>query len=504
MSSTLSPPHDIPGYINNASVTPTFIINFLPNEILAIILEFTISAGTSVVDVSQPPWTLSHVCRQWRDISLSAGVLWSNITMDISECSSSPFTGQMQILEMFLSRSHNRGLYVRIGGDSDSDISEFALWRILQRSSRICHLEVNLHLDDFVLFNHLEHPFPSLKNLVVEHTSSPGHGIPHVAFGQFLKLAPQLRKVVFGDGFGSDAHLIVNRRLPAAQLVDIEIHGNTDPCEPCLSILKSCPQLRNLCLPRATSDCEKKTFPAPLRHDYLTSLTILCDFTIPTEDDVSSVFDFITLPSLSSLTFKSNWTSNVLAFVGALAPFTIQSFITRSSCTIRHLRIDSTITNMDLSYGFLFIVPSLEIFEYRPSDPMGLPTPFFESLGEHFVQRLYYDSDDETTPVLLPNLKTLIMEDCHGFFEDSFFPFMIESRYRFRKTAKVANLEKVSFMVEDDLVADGMEALDACMCRGLDVWIGKRIWEDEKLGIVAKDLNKSMLHSIVQIVPSLE
>ncbi|EIM82406.1 uncharacterized protein STEHIDRAFT_124540 [Stereum hirsutum FP-91666 SS1] len=280
-----------------------------------------------------------------------------------------------------------------------------------------------------------------------------------------------------------------------------------DPTESCLSILKSCPQLRSLCLPRVTSDCEKSMFPDPVRHDNLTSLTIRCDWTVPgedeDEDDTSSIFDFIALPSLSSLIFKSDWSMNLLSFVGALAPPVIQSFIARSSCTIRHLRIDSTVTLFEYFCDFLAVVPLLEVLEYRPSDPMRLPTPFMDSLGDSFMHMLHYDPDEDNTRILLPQLKTLIMEDCHNFGKDSFFPFMVESRYGLRDGSEVANLEKVSFIVEDDLGPDGMDALTSLMIRGLDVRLKRRLWENEKEGIEAINPAKSLIHSIVQVLPSL-
>lgn len=489
------------------------LINRLPCELLETILAIvSLSPEASIVDVTKPPWTLSYVCSGWRALLLNAGILWSDIDIDISDCSPSPFSGEMRLLETFLSRSQNHWLSVSISGDLS--ISEFALWRILHHSARFRTLEIELRPTHLTLFNSLQHPFSDLRNFTVRDTTQTDDEVTIELFGNFLKEAPQLRKVVLGDGFGECAYSIVTHCLPAAQLVDIELDDLLDPDDLFRFILEACPLLRTLSVPRATLDGERDVYPAPIRHENLTSLIIRCDWSVPREDDVTTVgiFDLVTLPSLWTLTFKSKWPSHILKFIGALSPSTIQSFIDRSSCTISHLRIDSMSTEFYSFIDICAVIPSLEVLEYRPSDPMGLPNTIFDSLGDDFMYHLAYDPNDET--ILLPNLKTLILEDCHGFGEDAYFPDMVESRYYLSYESKkgskvptpprVAKLEKVSFMIDDDLGPYGMESLEEMMSHGLDVWVGKRIWEDEKAGIEAKNPNKSELHSIVQVLPRTE
>ncbi|PBK90144.1 hypothetical protein ARMGADRAFT_969384, partial [Armillaria gallica] len=56
-------------------------IRRLPSDILRAHSKSNSASGPEVLDFSQGPWKLSHVCGAWRDIVLSYPQLWSRIVL---------------------------------------------------------------------------------------------------------------------------------------------------------------------------------------------------------------------------------------------------------------------------------------------------------------------------------------------------------------------------------------------------------------------------------------
>ncbi|KAJ7280997.1 hypothetical protein C8J57DRAFT_107871 [Mycena rebaudengoi] len=57
------------------------IMDRLPNELLSVIFTFAVEHCHDLSDLTISPTTLSHICRRWRQISLSTGALWTNIVL---------------------------------------------------------------------------------------------------------------------------------------------------------------------------------------------------------------------------------------------------------------------------------------------------------------------------------------------------------------------------------------------------------------------------------------
>ena len=89
----------------------------LPTEIKSIIFVHSLPPIKSVLDIKSPskseaPLNISHVCKQWRDISISTPTLWTRICLHLRARQSNSnwaLTG----VRTFIERSGNCGLFIR-------------------------------------------------------------------------------------------------------------------------------------------------------------------------------------------------------------------------------------------------------------------------------------------------------------------------------------------------------------------------------------------------------
>src|SRR5688572_27832679 len=56
----------------------------IATELLSIIFRFCI-AGPILIppNISEPPWTLTHVCSRWRNVAVDIPELWSRLHFDL-------------------------------------------------------------------------------------------------------------------------------------------------------------------------------------------------------------------------------------------------------------------------------------------------------------------------------------------------------------------------------------------------------------------------------------
>ncbi|PBK84180.1 hypothetical protein ARMGADRAFT_897714, partial [Armillaria gallica] len=71
-------------------------IRRLPDDILTVIFEHCVRNPTKLLDswhtydydslvTDDAPWTLSHVCRQWRAVALNTARLWSCVNLTLGD-----------------------------------------------------------------------------------------------------------------------------------------------------------------------------------------------------------------------------------------------------------------------------------------------------------------------------------------------------------------------------------------------------------------------------------
>ncbi|KAH8111947.1 hypothetical protein DFH11DRAFT_1546236 [Phellopilus nigrolimitatus] len=224
----------------------------LPDDILALVFE-SFCIGTC----PREPLVLSHVCRRFRKIALKLPRIWSTISLTSKR---SP-----ELLECFLSRSKNVGLYLKISPGSpehlltlitneslssrwqtfDFDITKFNL----QKKAKIVEFfdqtfslleSVSLYYDYHLVesYEKLPNPdlswrMPKLRNLSLYNIipSSPSENLDHARLLDFLKLSPNLKCLTLRFAhfsFGTPSTTLSNTNvavLPNLQSFSLEVFG---------------------------------------------------------------------------------------------------------------------------------------------------------------------------------------------------------------------------------------------------------------------------------------
>lgn len=470
-------------------------IQSVPPEVLARIFVFCAPATSRshpreggrlrcVSDIKQTPWTFGYVCSRWRTISLSATELWTHIYVDISTLVQKGEESAKSLLETYLSRSGSRLLSVHITFDEEMPRTiESALTILLSSSVRWRRLSILLPESALHFFHSITHNFPNLQQFDLQLLDDMEENeITAEEFGSFLDNAPQLQTVSIGDGFNDYLPLFVQMPiLPWSQLLDFEIYENADPFNSARYILEACPQVQHMHLPTGSSyECAG----APVVHRHLRSLSLKCRAGQILPPDLFDLLDLLTLPALEVLTLESNGFGSDLNFDNTEHPSALESLITRSSCLRLRLRVESAfISDVTSFLLFLEMTPSLQSLEFRPSTPYTMASHPDGFIIDDFVDRMRYIPQADQL-CLLPNLRTLLLEDAHYFEDDDAFASMVESRWRLPgqgHSQAVVRIEEVSLVLDREMDAAALKRLKEMREEGLDVRVWTRMSMDAKV-----------------------
>ncbi|KAJ7265346.1 hypothetical protein B0H12DRAFT_1261793 [Mycena haematopus] len=253
----------------------------LPNEIISEIFTHVpppYPSGAPLLGLL-PPTSLTHICRQWREIALSLPSLWRAINPSLDICPDH----RPHIFDLWLKRSRSCPLSIEFDGcdgTADEDLPKI-LASIAAHHTRLEHLELSLFAEDLPF---IEDGMPLLRRFhLYVHDE---HGITPASFCE----VPLLRSVTLN----STTALWVT--LPWAQLTCLAL--NKISMHDCVPILQQIPNL------------------------------IHCELALCSSPDHGSV---ITLPSLESLVLKA-WPQ----LVAGPFPGYLEYFITPA---IRRLRV---------------------------------------------------------------------------------------------------------------------------------------------------------------------
>lgn len=92
----------------------------IPDDILLAIFQWSSSSdshGLDSMSSSRAPWTLSHVCRRWRNLSISSPRLWTNININSRDLKTSTRHERDRMsfkLDLHVRRSAECDLFVRV------------------------------------------------------------------------------------------------------------------------------------------------------------------------------------------------------------------------------------------------------------------------------------------------------------------------------------------------------------------------------------------------------
>ncbi|KAK7052165.1 F-box domain-containing protein [Favolaschia claudopus] len=253
------------------------------------------------------PTTLTHICRQWREIALTTPALWRAIDLR-------GFTGELASLApQWLERSGCLPLSIRAAESELDYYDDFPSISGILIPHRARWEQLDLNLDRPEHLEVLDGPLPLLRTLSVylgDRLENP----------LLLQTVPLLRTVVLDD-YGQPSLI-----LPWAQLTSLTLRC-IYPAE-CVSILRQTQNLVN---------CDVKIWAAQLPTGRLADLTLSRLETLVFERNSDGVWsDFTQLliaPALRSLKIRED-------LLGQPDPIaSLNSFVLKSGCTLNELRI---------------------------------------------------------------------------------------------------------------------------------------------------------------------
>ncbi|KAJ7849336.1 hypothetical protein B0H13DRAFT_2088735 [Mycena leptocephala] len=337
--------------------TPVLTICYLPNELLAAVV---VAGQEEPVADSQPrafnpEWTLSHVCRRFRDLIVGSPTLWTIIYADFET------EGSMKIFRLYLERSGACNVSATLRGsrrlldeyDLPAERSRFS--QIVPYVNRIWRLRVVLSTEwgREVLACFRDATAPNLQHLEIINYP-PGFNDDRSTVEMFSSGAPRL-KFLKMDGM----KLLVPPAIQwAASLTHVELLGgqradNLDSHSLLVAITTQCPLLVHLHLDLSW------TLILPARRFHIPTLKLLHLLIYDSADELFllHMVDLFDTPVLTEFIIHSthgdqlfvlfNATSLPRSSFSALTSF---SFINRDSCSCeRDDELSDTISSPPLA-----------------------------------------------------------------------------------------------------------------------------------------------------------
>ncbi|KAJ7156680.1 hypothetical protein C8R46DRAFT_1114839 [Mycena filopes] len=260
---------------------------------------------------------LTQICRTWRDIALATPALWRAVHMPIG--ANTRFAHK---LDMWLNKSRSSPLSLEI------EESPRSLQRIFAFSSSQCarweHLKLRIAYGHLVTFGSL----PLLSHLdVAFREARPSQ---HISF----PAAPLLRSVVLND---RAARSLI---LPWAQLTSLTLL-NLFPDE-CVPVLQQTPNLTH-CKLSLVGPMQSSSLWPDVTLSRLESLTLDL-FTKPFR--IAGYLETLIAPALRELQIEEQLLPNPIV--------SLASFITKSGCPLREMRVLGTRTVSQDAYRRTF------------------------------------------------------------------------------------------------------------------------------------------------------
>jgi F-box-like len=369
----------------------------IPSEILTEIFQIACRPVDNGRGARQAvtPLLIGSICRQWRDVTWSSPLLWSTIFMHVSRKTHGT---QIQLLGDWLLNAKSAPLSIKLieENEHESVLSAFeAIMRILvTRSDYWLTFDSFLPLRCHYIFININ--FPMLTSVSLRSSVSA------VTIPQMSLTAPRLVDVTL------DCYLLASSLweqvriplvLPWEQVRRIRRVQSLAITE-CLEVLQQSPNLQECFFGGVYSSRDWLIPESIMLHDQLKDLRVRL---INSWD--TSLFDCITLPSLSNLHIRYLRKERLLLS-------SITSLVLRSACNLERFSIEFRFDCADLILC-LEAIPSLTYLHLEMTDHSLV----LEGLGltRHLVASL--DPLSNSSRLLLPNLeyfefKGLVLCDC--------------------------------------------------------------------------------------------
>ncbi|KAK7029007.1 hypothetical protein VNI00_014717 [Paramarasmius palmivorus] len=324
-------------------------IRRLPTEILSAIFVLACDGNVLSPSHSSPAITLSRVCGQWRELSLSLPHLWASMIIRLEDWDESQ--GALEsIVTMFIKRSGTAPLELMLDFAMMPPLDPFpALQPLVWESCRwrSLHLTVPLEIVTHEGLKPIKDRLPALKQLIVIGTGTQMYPSSLDLFKQCPKL--ESVSVVFTAG---------NIPLPSHQITTYTLSciQNTD-------ISTRLAQMSSL------KELEFARVIAAGGHHISDTIESVLISQIHSDGDVESIFRYTTLPKLKTLricSFKPGtqlwrtWNESIA-----------KEFFHRSSCSITLLQLKWTPITDEQTSELLRVLPTLETLDIEECPNMN-------------------------------------------------------------------------------------------------------------------------------------
>ncbi|KAK0487917.1 hypothetical protein IW261DRAFT_1451002 [Armillaria novae-zelandiae] len=386
-------------------------IRRIPDDILTVIFEHCVRNPTKLLEswraydydslvTSDAPWTLSHVCRQWRAVTLNTARLWSCVNLTLGYSRELENGGYLLELQLERLKGHDVSLSISNPAD-DHPLLPLVIPKFIPQCTT---LMLNVSYTFFHTLTAYSESFARVTQLALQlnpHAEKPGD--TRVSIDTFVAL-PSLQYLHIAGSieyFSLPFHNLMEYRGFAAT--------NAEHYE-ALQMLTQSPALTRLdliCHESESTLLEIITFPS-LRH------LSLCEEQKNPYDTVegalAQIYTCLRLPSLISLKIEYTDEGEPIKFPLDMSP--------RSTATTLEVRANlrsSGRSHMAFA-GFLQSTPNVTDLRVRV-DP----------LSNAFLATLIVRSDLDV-PLLLPKLTSLDLRSSQFTSLNTGFVRMVESR----------------------------------------------------------------------------
>ncbi len=188
-----------------------------------------------VLDFSQGPWELSHVCGAWRDIVLSYPQLWSHIVLRSPK---ETLDHTVPALQAMILRSAQHPLDImfefEVCDNEDAAVQVFSV--ILDESYRWRSIELYLCLPLLEQLKVVRGKIPCLESLTMKTAYIPSYSrqeLPEEVRSVFIE-APRLRKVILHHAYGLGnfifPHHITHLEICTSNVSNLEAYQSLVEC----------------------------------------------------------------------------------------------------------------------------------------------------------------------------------------------------------------------------------------------------------------------------------
>ncbi|KZP28564.1 hypothetical protein FIBSPDRAFT_244231 [Athelia psychrophila] len=335
----------------------------------------------------------SHVCKEWRDLSLSTPKLWANISVDLDreDCSR-----KLECAKTWIARSRSCPLTITLAclGDYQAQWSQlFVLF--FPHSRRWREARIVSGIWTRIDLSPIKHKLDALESLAV---------LLEWSEDTPFELAPKLRRLSLSTrGFFRSGRL---SSLPWAQLTNVNILSWS--AIQCLAVMRNLSGViqvvLKICLPNGIAGL---TVLPVLRIAQLEELTVIA------EHDIISLHECLDLPLLARYTYSEGNRD-----AGWRLP-SFMSLISRSSCRLAFIDISLAVAIEKDDMALL-----LQVLPYLVH--LNLSCKPISGINSNNLLMLLTRS---ATSFLVPQLEHLVLDYDNDFEFELFFD-MIESRRR--------------------------------------------------------------------------